>query len=69
MVTVMGPGDRIGGLGRIDESGVENVRQLCSRIAQSLNVRNKVRLGPSLAAASLTAILNTLLALSLNVNR
>lgn len=37
-----------------DVSGdVEKGRQHCSRIAQTLNVPQRVRLGPSLAAASL----------------
>ena len=41
---------------------VEKGRQLCSRIAQRLNVRQRVRFASSLAAASLTVFLNILLA-------
>ena len=41
---------------------VEKGRQLCSRIAQRLNVQQRVRFASSLAAASLTVFLNILLA-------
>jgi hypothetical protein len=34
----------------------EKIRQLCSRVAQALNVRQRISFGPSLAAAALDGL-------------
>src|SRR5215510_1635452 len=49
-------GAPIGGPGPIGRRGAEKVRQLCSRIVQTFNVAQRVRLRPSLATASLNGL-------------
>jgi hypothetical protein len=49
-------GARFGGLGPTGSQDAEKVRQLRSRIVQTLNVPQRVRLGPSLAAALLDGL-------------